>query len=149
MTPAEYTSEPGNATRSKLRRLIIGRFVTAVLFIILNIVWTKARNPEQSLNKAVLFLIIVGGLTALYFLVHRFSSRLLFQGATSDRHRCRIGDVAGVVFRRHQLSLHCALYCCHRGLESVSWTTRRCCHVCWLCGGVYNLCVGAATTAAR
>jgi len=79
MTPAEHTSEPGNATRSKLRRLIIGRFVTAVLLFILNVVWTKARNPEQSLNKAFLLLIIVGGLTALYFLVHRFSSRLLFQ----------------------------------------------------------------------
>ena len=47
MTPAEHTSEPGNATRSKLRRLIIGRFVTAVLFIILNIVWTRREIPSN------------------------------------------------------------------------------------------------------
>jgi two-component system sensor histidine kinase PilS (NtrC family) len=78
MTRAEH-SESGNTTRSRLRRLIIGRFATAILLFILNALWTKARNPEQSLSKGFLLLSVVGGLTAVYFLVYRFSSRLLFQ----------------------------------------------------------------------
>ena len=79
MTPAEHTSEPGNATRPKLRWLIIGRFATAVLLFILNALWTKTRNPEQSLSQGFLLLVIIGSLTALYFLIYRFSHRLLFQ----------------------------------------------------------------------
>ncbi|HSE32159.1 MAG TPA: ATP-binding protein [Pyrinomonadaceae bacterium] len=79
MTPTEHTSEPGNTTRSKLRWLIAGRFATAILLFILNALWTKARNPEQSLSKGLLLLTIVGGLTAIYFLIYRFSNRLLFQ----------------------------------------------------------------------
>jgi len=78
MTRAEH-SESGNTTRSRLRRLIIGRFATAILLFILNALWTKARNPEQSLSKGFLLLIVVAGLTTVYFLVYRFSSRLLFQ----------------------------------------------------------------------
>ena len=78
MTRAEH-SESGNTTRSRLRWLIIGRFATAILLFILNALWTKARNPEQSLSKGFLLLIVVGGLTAVYFLVYRFLSRLLFQ----------------------------------------------------------------------
>ena len=78
MTRAEH-SESGNTTRSRLRWLIIGRFATAILLFILNALWTKARNPEQSLSKGFLLLSVVGGLTAVYFLVYRFSSRLLFQ----------------------------------------------------------------------
>src|SRR5262245_41564774 len=79
MTPAVHTSQSGNTTRSKLRLLITGRLATAVLLFILNALWTKARNPEQSLSKGLLLLIIVGGLTAIYFLFYRFSNRLLFQ----------------------------------------------------------------------
>jgi two-component system, NtrC family, sensor histidine kinase PilS len=79
MTHAKHTSEPGNTTRSKLRWLIVGRFATAVLLFILNALWTKAGNPEQSLSKGLLLLIIVAGLTAIYFLFHRFSRHLLFQ----------------------------------------------------------------------
>ena len=78
MTPAEH-SQSGNTTRSRLRWLIIGRFATAILLFILNALWTKARSPEQSLGKGFLLLIIVGGLTAVYFLVYQFSRRLLFQ----------------------------------------------------------------------
>ena len=78
MNRAEH-SESGNTTRSRLRWLIIGRFATAILLFILNALWTKARNPEQSLSKGFLLLIVVGGLTAVYFLVYRFLSRLLFQ----------------------------------------------------------------------
>ena len=63
MTPAEHTSESGNTTRSRLRRLIIGRLATAVLLFILSALWTKVRSPEQSLGKGLLLLIIVGGLT--------------------------------------------------------------------------------------
>lgn len=79
MTPAKHTSEAGNATRSKLRWLIVGRFATAVLLFILNALWTKAGNPEESLSKGLLLLIIVAGLTAIYFLFNRFSRHLLFQ----------------------------------------------------------------------
>ena len=79
MTPAEHTSGSGNTTRSRLRWLIIGRLATAVLLFILNALWTKARSPEQSLSTGFLLLIVVGGLTAIYFLVYRFLNRLLFQ----------------------------------------------------------------------
>jgi two-component system, NtrC family, sensor histidine kinase PilS len=78
MTPAEH-SESGNTTRSRLRRLIVGRFATAILLFILNALWTKTRSPEQSLSKGFWLLIIVAGLTAVYFLIYRFSTRLLFQ----------------------------------------------------------------------
>src|SRR5262245_40791425 len=79
MTPAEHTSEPGNATRSKLRWLVIGRLATAVALFILNALWAKAASSEQWLSKGFLLLIIVIGLSAIYFLSYRFSNRLLLQ----------------------------------------------------------------------
>ena len=79
MTPADHTLESGNTTRSKLRWLIIGRFGIAILLFVLNALWTRARNPDQSLSKGFVLLMIVGGLTVVYFLIYRFSARLLFQ----------------------------------------------------------------------
>ena len=131
-----------------MRRLIIGRFATAVLLFILNVVWTKARNPEQSLSKAFSLLIIVGGLTALYFLVHRFSNRFLFQA------RLQIAiDVLLVtwlvwysdVIHSPYIALYIvviAVSSLFLGPRDAVVTSVGC------CGGVYNLRVGAATTAA-
>jgi len=79
MTLADDTSQSGNTTLNKIRWLVIGRFAIAIVLFILNALWTRARNPDQSLSKGFLLLTIVGALTALYFLVYRFSDRLLFQ----------------------------------------------------------------------
>ncbi len=79
MTSSEQTTPSGNTTQTKLRWLITGRFATAILLFVLNTLWTRARNPDQSLSQAFSLLVIVAGLTALYFLILRFSNRLLFQ----------------------------------------------------------------------
>src|SRR4030095_9644994 len=79
MTPTEQTSQSGNTTRLRLRWLIIGRFATAIFLFVLGALWTRARNPEASLDNAFLLLVIVGAFTAAYFLAYRSSKRLLLQ----------------------------------------------------------------------
>jgi two-component system, NtrC family, sensor histidine kinase PilS len=79
MTPTEQTSQSGNTTRLRLRWLIIGRFATAIFLFVLGALWTRARNPEASLDDAFLLLVIVGAFTAAYFLAYRSSKRLLLQ----------------------------------------------------------------------
>src|SRR4030095_3569358 len=79
MTPSEQTSQSGNTTRLRLRSLIIGRFATAIFLFVLGALWTRARNPEASLDDAFLLLVIVGAFTAAYFLAYRSSKRLLLQ----------------------------------------------------------------------
>jgi two-component system sensor histidine kinase PilS (NtrC family) len=59
--------------------LIIGRFATAIFLFVLGALWTRARNPEASLDNAFLLLVIVGAFTAAYFLAYRSSKRLLLQ----------------------------------------------------------------------
>src|SRR4030095_14008743 len=46
---------------------------------VLNAFWARARNPDASLDDAFLLLVIVGALTAAYFLAYRSSGRLLLQ----------------------------------------------------------------------
>jgi len=79
MTDPERTSQQGNTTRTKLQWLIFGRLATALLLFFLNALWTKTRNPDQSLSKGFLLLAVVTVLTALYFLANRLSKKLLFQ----------------------------------------------------------------------
>lgn len=79
MTSNDQTSQSGNTTVLRLRWLIIGRFATAVFLFVLNALWARARNPDAPLDRAFLFLVIVGAFTAAYFLAYRFSERLLLQ----------------------------------------------------------------------
>jgi two-component system, NtrC family, sensor histidine kinase PilS len=79
MTDSQVTSQLGNTTRTKLQWLIFGRLAIALLLFVLNALWTKTRNPDQSLSRGFLVLAVVSTLTAIYFIVNRFSLKLLFQ----------------------------------------------------------------------
>jgi two-component system, NtrC family, sensor histidine kinase PilS len=79
MTAPGQTSQYGNTSRTKLQWLIFGRLATALLLFVLNALWTKTRNPDQSLSQGFLLLALVAAITVVYFIVNRFSRRLLFQ----------------------------------------------------------------------
>lgn len=79
MTDSQVTSPLRNTTRIRLQWLIFGRLATALLLFVLNAVWTKTRNPDQSLSKGFLVLAVVTILTAIYLILNRFPLRLLSQ----------------------------------------------------------------------
>src|SRR5258705_7734813 len=78
MTDSEHSAESGS-TASKLRWLITGRLLLAVLLFVLGTVWNRVGPPPQLHTKSLFLLSIVAGLTFIYSLISRFSRNFLFQ----------------------------------------------------------------------
>jgi two-component system, NtrC family, sensor histidine kinase PilS len=79
MTPPDHTVEPGRKAGSRLGWLIVGRLFTALLLVILGVLWNRSGDRQSSLDKSLLLVMIVSGLTIVYSLVHRFSRNILLQ----------------------------------------------------------------------
>jgi uncharacterized membrane protein len=61
---------------SKLGWLIAGRLVTALLLSVFGTIWTRAGEPQHTINKSLTLLTIVACLTIVYAL--SFASRKIF-----------------------------------------------------------------------
>src|SRR5689334_22339674 len=79
MTTPETTGESGSTAGSKLGWLIAGRLVTALLLSVFGTIWTRAGESQQSINKSLVLLTIVAGLTIVYAIIFRLSKNILAQ----------------------------------------------------------------------
>src|SRR5215213_436068 len=79
MTRPEHTGESGRTQGSKLGWLITGRLVTALLLSVFGTLWTRAGEPQQTINKSLALLTIVACLTIVYALLFRISKNILAQ----------------------------------------------------------------------
>jgi two-component system sensor histidine kinase PilS (NtrC family) len=79
MTTPEPTGESGRTAGSKLGWLIAGRLVTALLLSVFSTIWTRAGASQQSINKSLVLLTIVAGLTIVYAVLFRLSKNILAQ----------------------------------------------------------------------
>ena len=79
MTTPEGTGESGRTAGSKLGWLIAGRLVTALLLSVFGTIWTRAGEPQQAINKSLVLLTLVAGLTIVYAIVFRLSKNILAQ----------------------------------------------------------------------
>lgn len=79
MTAPEQTGESGRTAGSKLGWLIAGRLVTALLLSIFGTFWTRAGEPQHTINKSLALLTIVTCLTIVYALLFRLSKNILAQ----------------------------------------------------------------------
>ena len=79
MTTPEGTGESGRTAGSKLGWLIAGRLVTALLLSVFGTIWTRAGEPQQAINKSLVLLTLVAGLTIIYAIVFRLSKNILAQ----------------------------------------------------------------------
>jgi two-component system sensor histidine kinase PilS (NtrC family) len=69
----------GRTAGSKLGWLIAGRLVTALLLSVFGTIWTRAGESQQAINKGLVLLTIVAGLTIAYAIVFRLSRNVLTQ----------------------------------------------------------------------
>ena len=76
MTTPEIRRESGRRAGSKLGWLIAGRLVTALLLSVFGTIWTRA---GESINKSLVLLTIVAGLTIVYAILFRISKNILAQ----------------------------------------------------------------------
>src|SRR5918999_6346085 len=79
MTVADHHGESGRSAGSKLGWLIAGRLITAVLLSVLGTIWSRAGQPQHSINRSLMLLTIVACLTIVYALLFRFSKNILAQ----------------------------------------------------------------------
>ena len=79
MTTPEMTGESGRTAGSKLGWLIAGRLVTALLLSVFGTIWTRAGESQQSINKSLVLLTLVAGLTIVYAVFFRLSKNILLQ----------------------------------------------------------------------
>jgi two-component system, NtrC family, sensor histidine kinase PilS len=79
MTAPEQTGESGRTAGSKLGWLIAGRLVTALLLSVFGTIWTRAGEPQNTINKSLVLLTIVACLTIVYALIFRLSKNILAQ----------------------------------------------------------------------
>src|SRR5690242_9436961 len=79
MTTPETTGESGGTAGSKLGWLIAGRLVTALLLSVFGTIWIRAGESQQSINKSLVLLTIVAGLTIAYAVLFRLSKNILLQ----------------------------------------------------------------------
>jgi len=79
MTTPETTGESGSTAGSRLGWLIAGRLVTALLLSVFGTIWTRAGDSQQSINKSLVLLTIVAGLTIVYAVLFRLSKNILIQ----------------------------------------------------------------------
>lgn len=64
-----------NPNRAKLRRLNLGRLATALVLLIVGVIWTE--GVTESLRQSLIFVSIVIALTIVYSVILRFSTRFL------------------------------------------------------------------------
>jgi two-component system, NtrC family, sensor histidine kinase PilS len=76
---AGQTAESRRTRGSKLGWLIAGRLVTALVLSVFTIIWTRAGEPQQSINKSLGLLTLVACLTVVYALLFRLSKNILAQ----------------------------------------------------------------------
>src|SRR5690242_12795085 len=69
----------GRTAGTKLGWLIAGRLVTALLLSVFSTIWTRAGESQQAINKSLVLLTIVAGLTIVYAIVFRLSRNILAQ----------------------------------------------------------------------
>src|SRR5690242_13465141 len=79
MTTPEGTGESGRTAGSKLGWLIAGRLVTALLLSVFGTIWTRAGESQHVINKSLVLLTLVAGLTIVYAIVFRLSKNILAQ----------------------------------------------------------------------
>jgi two-component system sensor histidine kinase PilS (NtrC family) len=79
MTTPEATGESGRTAGSKLGWLIAGRLVTAILLSVVGNLWTRAGESQHTINKSLVLLTIVAGLTIAYAIIFRLSKNILAQ----------------------------------------------------------------------
>jgi two-component system sensor histidine kinase PilS (NtrC family) len=79
MMAAEQIGESRRTAGSKLGWLITGRLVTALFLSVFGVIWTRAGESQQSINKTLTLLIIVACLTIVYTLLFRLSQNILAQ----------------------------------------------------------------------
>jgi len=79
MTTPEGTGESGRTAGSKLGWLIAGRLVAALLLSVFGTIWTRAGESQNVINKSLVLLTIVAGLTIVYAIVFRLSKNILAQ----------------------------------------------------------------------
>jgi two-component system, NtrC family, sensor histidine kinase PilS len=79
MTTPETTGESGRTAGSKLGWLIAGRLVTALLLSVFGSIWIRSGESQQSINKSLVLLTIVAGLTIAYAVIFRLSKNILLQ----------------------------------------------------------------------
>jgi two-component system sensor histidine kinase PilS (NtrC family) len=79
MTTPEMAGESGRTAGSRLGWLIAGRLVTALLLSVFGTIWTRAGNSQQSIDKSLVLLTIVAGVTIVYAIVFRLSKNILAQ----------------------------------------------------------------------
>lgn len=79
MTIPEETSEAGRSAGSRLGWLIVSRLLTALLLFGISLIWNRAGDRQQSLNKSLVLLLIVLGLSGTYALILRFSRNTSLQ----------------------------------------------------------------------
>jgi two-component system, NtrC family, sensor histidine kinase PilS len=79
MTTPETIGESGRTVGSKLGWLIAGRLVTALLLSVFGTIWTRTGESQQSINKSLVLLTIVAGLTIVYAVLFRLSKNILLQ----------------------------------------------------------------------
>lgn len=79
MTTPEQMGESGRTAGSKLGWLIAGRLVTALLLSVFGTIWTRAGEPQQSINNSLVLLTIVACLTIVYALFFRLSKNIVAQ----------------------------------------------------------------------
>src|SRR5258705_431096 len=77
MTTSEHSNESGG-TASKLRWLIVGRLLVAVILSVLATIWSRV-GPPQLHSKSLVLLSIVAGLSFIYSLINRLYRNVLFQ----------------------------------------------------------------------
>src|SRR6476620_8276085 len=76
MTAPEHAGESGRTAESKLGWLIAGRVVTALLLSVFGTIWTRAGEPQHTINKSLVLLTIVACLTIVYALIFRLSKNI-------------------------------------------------------------------------
>src|ERR1044072_3915049 len=79
MTTPEGTGESGRMAGSKLGWLIAGRLATALLLSVFGTIWTRAGESQHVINKSLVLLTIVAGLTIVYAIIFRLSKNILAQ----------------------------------------------------------------------
>jgi len=79
MTTPEMAGESGRTAGSRLGWLIAGRLVTALLLSVFGTIWTRAGNSQQSIDKSLVLLTIVAGVTIVYAIIFRLSKNILAQ----------------------------------------------------------------------
>ncbi len=76
---AALALEQSSPLGRKLWGLILGRLATALVLLLVSVVWTRSNTDPRPWGQTISVLLFVVGLTVIYSLAHRFTRTLLFQ----------------------------------------------------------------------